>query len=91
MATRTESQINTIVKNCKANAFEKMMDYGAALEKGVAPTPSLTMQLNLIWGAENYYATLSQKNVFADNIGRLNLDATKPDGLGVNGLFSPTL
>lgn len=91
MAVRTAYQIESIAGRSKANMFAKMMGYASELSVGVAAEPALFNQSNLIWGMTSLYATLDQKNVFANIASGFKNDVTGPDGLGAPNLFEPTL
>jgi len=79
MAIRSENTINQLISRCKANAFAKMMLFGESLSKGVAYAPSMERQLLLIWACENDSTTLTQKNVYADELAGDGSDIEQPD------------
>ena len=87
MATRSLNTINELIDKAKAHVFSLMMLYGEQLSKGVAIPPSLDRISNLIWACESDYATLEQKNVFADMIARENGDFAPPDGVFASNVF----
>lgn len=87
MPTRSINTINELIDRAKAHVFSLMMLYGEQLSKGVAIPPSLDRISNLIWACESDYATLEQKNVFADLISKENFDFAPPDGLFASNVF----
>lgn len=87
MPTRSINTINELIDRAKAHVFSLMMLYGEQLSKGVALPPSLDRISNLIWACESDYATLEQKNVFADMLASTNSDFSQPDGLFADNVF----
>ncbi len=87
MPTRSINTINELIDRAKAHVFSLMMLYGEQLSKGVALPPSLDRISNLIWACESDYATLEQKNVFADMLASTNSDFSPPDGLFADNVF----
>lgn len=87
MPTRSINTINELIDRAKAHVFSLMMLYGEQLSKGVALPPSLDRISNLIWACESDYATLEQKNIFADLIALTGDDVVGPDGLFADNVF----
>lgn len=87
MPTRSINTINELIDRAKAHVFSLMMLYGEQLSKGVAIPPSLDRISNLIWACESDYATLEQKNIFADLISLTGDDVVGPDGLFADNVF----
>ena len=87
MAARNQSSINQVVVKTKSNAFAKMMSIGESGSIGVPIEVPLDRQSNLIWATESLYASLSQKNEFADQIGKYGYDNTSPEGVFSNNTF----
>lgn len=91
MTIKTQTQIDRVSKNVKANMFSQMMLYASKLSVGVAEPPTAYMQSNLIWAMDSEYATLEQRGLFADTASGLKMDIVSSDGLGVPNLFEPNL
>ena len=88
MAILSENSVNQLVIWSKANGFNKMMLYGQALTIGVAEPPYLKSQSNFIFAASSDYATLLQKNTFANKLSAAGDDVVFQDGYGVNNYWS---
>jgi hypothetical protein len=88
MPTRSITTINQLLNRARANTFAKMMLYAENLSVGVSFTPSLDRISNLIWACSSEYATLSQKNEYADLISKNGDDVVSQDGYVSNGYWS---
>jgi len=87
MPTRGVNTINELIHRAKAHVFSLMMLYGEELTLGVALPPSLDRISNLIWACESDYATLEQKNLFADLIANENGDVVGNDNVFAENVF----
>lgn len=88
MAILSENSVNQLIVRSKANSFNKMMLYGQELTIGLAEAPYLKTQSNLIFAASSNYATISQKNVFANKLSNLGDDIVSQDGYALNNYWN---
>jgi hypothetical protein len=87
MPTRSLISINQLVLRSKANMFSKMMLFAEYLEEGVAQAPDISWQDTLTFACQSDYATLEEKNIFANMIAGMLGDVVQPDGYVQVGYF----
>lgn len=87
MPTRSINTINQLVHRAKSNAYGKMMLFAEYLSVGVSSFPGMFGQEILIFACESDYATLAQKNIFADMLAGNGEDVSQPDGYVQNGYW----
>ena len=87
MPTRSINTINQLVERAKSNAYGKMMLFAEDLSVGVSSFPEMFEQEILIFACESDYATLAQKNIFADMLAGNGDDVAKFDGYVQNGYW----
>lgn len=67
--------------------FSKMMLFAEYLEEGVAQAPDISWQDTLTFACQSDYATLEEKNIFANMIAGMLGDVVQPDGYVQVGYF----
>ena len=87
MTILNNNAVREIADRSKANMFLKEQSFGERLTLGVASSPSLFLQSNLIYGATSPYTTLAQKNAFAELLGKNKMDVLTPQGYAVRSYF----
>ena len=88
MAILSENSVNQIVKRSKENGFAKMMQFGESLTLGLSEPPYLKTQSNFIFAASSNYATIAQKNIFANKLSGAGDDVVSQDGYAVNSYWN---
>lgn len=91
MASRTQSNIDSIILNAKRNNFQKSMTYFGKVQVGIAEIAPLKRQLTLIKAAESPYATQEQKSLFCDFLIGENNSIAEASSLAMSNLLNSTL